>query len=129
MIEVIRQLFTSLTLLLIAKSFKPIFFTFLMEEQEQVERLRLPKGKEVTGIIEQRLGSNRMLVKCFDGHRRVCRVPGRIKCRLWLREGDIVIVEPWEYQSEEKGDILFKYSKTAEQQLHARGLIKISEEF
>ena len=26
-----------------------------------------------------------------------------------MREGDIVIVEPWEYGGDEKGDIIFKY--------------------
>jgi len=96
---------------------------------QEVLRVRLPRGKEVIGIIEQRLGSSRMMVKCFDGHSRVCRVPGRFKRKLWLREGNIVIVEPWEYQSEEKGDIIYNYSKAAIEWLKKRGYIKIESEF
>jgi translation initiation factor 1A len=106
-------------------------------QEEQVEgqqpgevlRVKLPRGKEVMGIIEQRLGSSRMMVKCFDGHSRVCRVPGRFKRRLWLREGNIVLVEPWEYQSEEKGDVIYNYSKAAIAWLKKKGYIKIESEF
>jgi translation initiation factor 1A len=99
------------------------------EQPEEVLRVRLPRGKEVLGILEQRLGASRMLVKCFDGHSRTCRVPGRMKRRLWLREGDIVLVEPWEYQSEEKGDVIYKYSKAAVEWLKKKGYIKIESEF
>ncbi len=99
------------------------------EEKKEELRVRLPRGREVLGILEQRLGAARMLVKCFDGHSRICRVPGRLKRKLWLREGDVVIVEPWGYQSNEKGDVLFKYSIAAEQWLRKKGFIKIESEF
>lgn len=98
-------------------------------DQPIIGRVRLPRGKEVLGILEQRLGASRILIKCFDGHSRTCRVPGRLKRRLWLREGDIVIVEPWEYQSEERGDVIFKYSKAEIVWLKQRGYIKVEEEF
>ncbi len=96
---------------------------------EEIIRIRLPKGKEVLGIIEQRMGASRILVKCFDGKTRNCRVPGRLKRGLWLREGDIVIVQPWEYQSDTRGDVIYKYSKAAIQWLKKKGHIKIEEEF
>ena len=51
-------------------------------------RVRTPRGKEVLGIVEQRVGGNRMLVKCFDGKTRNCRIPGRLRRKLWIREGD-----------------------------------------
>ena len=76
--------------------------------QGQIQRARLPKGREVIGIIEQRLGGNKMKVNCLDGKTRNCRVPGRLKRALWLRPNDVVIVEPWELDFD-KGDIIFKY--------------------
>jgi translation initiation factor 1A len=81
------------------------------EEQaipQKVTRVKLPRGKEVLGIIEQRLGGNKMMVDCLDGKSRNCRVPGRLKRKLWLRPNDIVIIEPWELDNN-KGDVLFKY--------------------
>jgi len=98
-------------------------------EQEPINpefvRVKLPRGKEVIGIITQRVGGSRMLVSCMDGKTRNCRVPGRLKRELWLRENDVVIIEPWEFDNE-RGDILFKYSKAAVEKLKRDGLLKTS---
>src|SRR3989304_10440192 len=77
-------------------------------EQESFARAPLPKGDEIIGVIEQRLGGNKMLVNCLDGKTRNCRVPGRLKRELCLRPGDVVIIEPWELEKD-KGDVIFKY--------------------
>jgi len=77
-------------------------------ESRPVGRVRLPRGREVIGVIEQRLGGNKMSVLCNDGKTRNCRVPGRLRRALWLRPNDIVIIEPWELD-DTKGDVLFKY--------------------
>lgn len=73
-----------------------------------IQRAKLPKGREVMGTIEERYGGNKMKVNCMDGKARNCRVPGRLKRRLWLRPDDIVIIEPWELD-DTRGDIIFKY--------------------
>lgn len=85
-------------------------------------RVRIPRGKEIIGVITQRLGGNRMEVKCTDGKTRNCRVPGRFKRSLWLRPKDTVIVEAWEYDND-KGDVIFKYSPTEANQLRKKGLL------
>ena len=77
-------------------------------DEPTIKRAKLPRGKEIIGIIEQRLGGNKMRVACLDGKSRMCRVPGRLKRKLWLRPGDAVIVEPWELDNE-KADVLYKY--------------------
>jgi len=75
-----------------------------------VSRARVPKDKQVLGKVEQRYGGAKMLVKCMDGKERNCRVPGRMKRKLWLREGNIVLIEPWEFEGDIKGDVIFKYT-------------------
>ena len=77
-------------------------------EEQKITRVKLPRGREVLGIIEQRLGGNKVLVNCLDGKTRNCRVPGRLKRKLWLRPENVVIVEPWEL-NEDRGDVIFKY--------------------
>ena len=99
------------------------------QAQLEIQRVRLPKGREIFGILEQRLGSSRSKVKCLDGKARVCRIPGRLKRRLWVREGDIIIVEPWEFGGDKKGDIVYKYSKSQVQYLKNQGHLKKMEEF
>ena len=88
-----------------------------------VMRARLPRGEEFLGIIEQRLGGNKMLVNCTDGKTRNCRVPGRLKRDLWLRPGDVVIVEPWELDKE-KGDVIYKYGLSQVEWLKRNGYLK-----
>ena len=92
--------------------------------QQEVARTRLPKGREMIGYIEQLLGAKRMYVDCTDGIRRLCRVPGRARRRVWAREGDYVIVEPWEIQGDEKGDVIWKYKKHQADYLRRTGKLE-----
>ena len=98
------------------------------EKQQQAEleisRVKLPRGAQSIGILDQRLGASRMRVKCFDGKTRICRIPGRLKRKLWLREGDIVLVEPWALGGDEKGDIIFKYRPSQIEWLRQKNYIK-----
>lgn len=98
--------------------------------QREITRVRIPRNKEVLGIVEQRVGANRMIVKCLDDKERNCRIPGSLRRGLWIRPGDVVIVEPWEFQGDEKGDILFKYSPAEIEWLKRKGFLKeIESEF
>lgn len=102
-------------------------------KQEQLEseirRTRIPRPPQTFGIVEQRLGGSRMKVRCLDGKPRICRIPGRLKRRLWVREGDLIIVEPWEFSGDEKGDVVFKYRKSQIDFLKKRGYLDKLTEF
>jgi translation initiation factor 1A len=91
-----------------------------------VTRAKIPRGEEVIGIIEERLGGNKMKVKCLDGKTRNSRVPGRLKRKLWLRPGDVVLVEPWELDKS-KGDVIFKYPSNQVEWLKRNGYLKSQE--
>ena len=86
-------------------------------------RVKMPHEGEVIGIITQRVGGSRMFVSCMDGKTRNCRVPRRLRRGMWLREGDAIIVKPWEYD-DAKAEILFKYSKAAMEKLERRATLK-----
>ncbi len=98
-------------------------------EEPEVFRVKLPRGKETFGILEQRLGGSRMRVKCLDGKTRICRVPGRLKKKLWVREGDILLIEPWELGGDGKGDVIYKYKSNQVDWLKKNGHLKELEEF
>jgi translation initiation factor 1A len=98
-------------------------------QPETPTRIRMPRNKELMGIVVQRLGGNRMEIKTTDGKSRNCRVPGRFKRRFWLRPGDIVLIIPWDLD-DTKGDIVFQYKKGLKFQLKKRGLLdKLQQEF
>ena len=104
------------------------------EEQQKLEMIRrtpLPRQNQVIGICEQRVGGSRMKVRCMDGKTRICRIPGRLKRHLWIREGDVLLIEPWELSGDAKGDVVFKYRPIQVQALKKKGVLKTleSEEF
>lgn len=99
------------------------------EEQLEIGRVKLPRGKQTFGILEQRLGGSRMRVRCLDGKLRICRVPGRLKKKLWVREGDVLLIEPWELGGDEKGDVIFKYKPNQVSWLKKKGYLKELESF
>ena len=69
-----------------------------------------PNKNDILGIVVKNYGQTRMNVKCQGGETCICRVRGKMKKRRWVREGDVVLVSPWDFQSEEKGDIIFRYT-------------------
>jgi translation initiation factor 1A len=69
------------------------------------------------------MGASRMRVSCKDNKIRLCRIPGKLKRRIWIKEGDIVIVRPWTVQGDEKGDIVWRYTKPQVDRLINRGVI------
>jgi len=93
------------------------------EQEDEFVRVKFPRGKQTIGIVEQRLGGSRARVRCFDGKSRICRIPGRLKRKLWIRENDNILVEPWELD-DDKGDIIFKYRENQIIFLRKKGLIK-----
>ena len=97
-------------------------------KEEKHRELRLPAEGEVLGIITQMLGYDHARVYCADGKERICRIPGKYRKRLWFREGDVVLVAPWEFQSDRKGDLVWRYTKDEVKKLKEKGLLKGLEE-
>ncbi len=93
-------------------------------QQEEVTRVRTPREGQMLGIVEEMLGGGRFRVNCTDKHTRICRVSGKFKRRQWIRPGDVVLVEPWEIESDEKGNVVWKYRKAQVDWLDRRGFLK-----
>lgn len=77
---------------------------------ETQHTLMLPRGGEVVGVVVKASGASKFIVMCSDKNERTCAIPGRLKRRFWIKEGDIVLVKPWPVQGNEKGDIIWRYS-------------------
>ena len=54
--------------------------------------------------------------------KRLARIPGKMKRRMWIREGDLVIVKPWDFQND-KSDIVWRYTKTQAEYLSRKDMI------
>jgi translation initiation factor 1A len=92
--------------------------------EDELSNMKLPNGSDVLGIAEKLLGFDRVLVKCKDGYQRLCRIRGKMKRRAWIREGDIVLVSPWDFQFEKRGDIIWRYKRNQAQWLKKEGYLE-----
>ncbi len=86
--------------------------------------IKLPAGNDVMGIAKKMLGNDRVLVSCQDGKERLCRIRGKMKRRMWIRVGDIVLVSPWDFQSDKRGDIIWRYKRNQAEWLRKKGYLK-----
>jgi len=87
-------------------------------------RVKMPDKKEgeLFGIADALVGGSRLEVMCEDGVKRLARIPGKMKRRMWIREGDLVIVKPWDFQND-KSDIVWRYTKTQAEYLSRKEMI------
>jgi translation initiation factor 1A len=93
--------------------------------EEVIHDMVLPTANDVLGIAVKLLGYDRIMVKCQDGRERLCRIRGKMKRRVWIREGDIVLVSPWDFQSDTRGDIFWRYTRGQADWLRKNGYINI----
>ena len=93
--------------------------------EEELSEMVLPVANDVLGVAIKLLGFDRVLVKCQDGHERLCRIRGKMKRRVWIREGDIVLVSPWDFQSDKRGDIIWRYKRSQAELLRRKGYLTI----
>jgi translation initiation factor 1A len=96
-----------------------------IKSEEELGNVKLPVANDVIGIAERMLGFDRLLVKCQDGKERLCRIRGKMKRRMWIRLGDIVLVSPWDFQSDKRGDIIWRYKRNQAEWLRRNGYLKI----
>ncbi len=87
-------------------------------------RVPLPKRKvnEMFAIADQILGGRRVRSICEDGETRLARIPGKMRRRQWVREGDLIVIQPWEFQ-EEKANVCMRYTKTQSLYLSRKGVL------
>jgi len=96
-----------------------------VKSEHNLQRMVLPSQYDVLGIAVKMLGSERLMVKCQDGKERLCRIRGKLKRRVWVREGDVVLVSPWDFQADTRGDIFWRYRRNQVEWLRNHGYLKI----
>jgi translation initiation factor 1A len=73
-------------------------------------------------IADQILGGRRVRAVCEDGDSRLARIPGKMRRRQWVREGDLIVLQPWDFQ-DEKANVVMRYTKTQSLYLSRKGVL------
>lgn len=66
------------------------------------------------------LGNGRLEALCFDGEKRLAHIRGKLRKKVWINQGDIILLSLREYQ-DQKGDVILKYSADEARSLKAYG--------
>ena len=87
-------------------------------------RVKMPNRRinEMFALADQILGGRRVSVLCEDGETRLARIPGKMRRRQWVRDGDLIIVWPWDFQ-DSKADVKHRYTKTQAMYLSRKGVL------
>ncbi|MFH0847939.1 MAG: translation initiation factor eIF-1A [archaeon] len=91
----------------------------------ELKEMVLPAENQLLGVVTKMLGYDRMQVKCADGKERVCRIRGKMKRRVWIKVGDTVVVAPWDFQTDTRGDIIWRYRESQVDWLRTNNYLKM----
>lgn len=87
------------------------------------------EGQEYAQVARM-LGNGRLEAHCFDGTKRLAIIRGKMQRKVWINQGDIILVSLRDYQ-DEKADVIYKYNSDEARSLKAQGElpenIKINE--
>jgi len=77
------------------------------ENEEKRELIFKEDGQEYAQVLRM-LGNGRLEAQCIDGIKRLCHIRGKMRKKVWVNQGDIILVGLRDYQ-DAKGDVILKY--------------------
>uniref|UniRef100_A0AC35TQY5 Eukaryotic translation initiation factor 4C n=1 Tax=Rhabditophanes sp. KR3021 TaxID=114890 RepID=A0AC35TQY5_9BILA len=66
------------------------------------------------------LGNGRLIAFCFDGKERLCHIRGKMRKKVWINTGDIILIGLRDYQ-DAKADVILKYTPDEARILKSEG--------
>ncbi|KAJ6217189.1 hypothetical protein RDWZM_008346 [Blomia tropicalis] len=57
---------------------------------------------------------------CFDGVKRLCHIRGKLRKKVWINQGDIILIGLRDYQ-DTKADVILKYNPDEARNLKSYG--------
>jgi len=81
-----------------------------VKNESALKEIRLPEEGELFGRVLKMMGGENVMIKCDDNITRRGRIRGKLKRRVWIRDNDIVIIAPWDFKQDERGDIVWRFT-------------------
>lgn len=77
---------------------------------------------EMFALVTKLHGTDQIKTTGEDGEERMCRIPGKLRKKVWIREGDVVVIRLWDFQRS-KADIVWRYTGTQVEHLRRKGYL------
>ncbi|KAB7495476.1 UNVERIFIED_CONTAM: hypothetical protein RMT77_001162 [Armadillidium vulgare] len=91
-------------------------------EAEKRELIFKEEGQEYAQVAKM-LGNGRLEALCFsDGQKRLCHIRGKLRKKVWINQGDIILLGLRDYQ-DKKADVILKYNADEARNLKSYGEI------
>jgi len=90
-------------------------------ESQKRELIYKTEGQEYAKV-DKMLGNGRLMAHCFDGSSRLCHIRGKLRKKVWINAGDIILIGLREYQ-DAKADVILKYNPDEARNLKQYGEI------
>lgn len=101
----------------------------MADDEEEIGKVRTPDDEELLAVVLNKSGYGRFKLYCSDGNERMGRIPGSKRRRMWVKTDDVVLVEPWDIQGDEKCEIIWHYSNAQKNWLEDKGFLDDLKEF
>ena len=89
------------------------------DKVELVETVALTCCVEYAQVTKM-LGNGRLEAQCFDGEKRLAHIRGKLRKKVWINQGDIILLSLRDFQ-DAKGDVILKYTADEARNLKAYG--------
>ncbi|KAJ9420790.1 hypothetical protein QL093DRAFT_2339982 [Fusarium oxysporum] len=76
-------------------------------------------GQEYAQVVKM-LGNGRLEALCFDGSKRLANIRGKMRKKVWINQGDIILLSLRDFQ-DNKGDVILKYTADEARTLKSYG--------
>jgi len=91
-------------------------------EADKRELVFKEEGQEYAQVTKM-LGNGRLEALCFtDGAKRLCHIRGKLRKKVWIRMGDVILLGLRDYQ-DKKADVILKYNADEARNLKSYGEI------
>jgi len=101
------------------------------ENEDMKRELVFREASQQYAQVIKMLGNGRLEAQCFDSVKRLCHIRGKLRKKVWINMGDIILVGLRDFQ-DEKADVILKYTPDEARKLQSLGEIpnttKINEE-
>ncbi|EEB06600.1 translation initiation factor eIF1A [Schizosaccharomyces japonicus yFS275] len=90
------------------------------ENENEKRELTYAEEGQIYAQVTKMLGNGRVEAACFDGVKRLGHIRGKLRKKVWINQGDIILLSLREYQ-DEKGDVILKYTADEARTLKNQG--------
>lgn len=86
----------------------------------EARELLLKEDQQEYAVAEKMLGDGRIKMQCMDGGNRIGIIRGKMRKKVWINPGDLILIGLREFQNS-KADVIHKYSPEEARKLKKMG--------